>query len=139
MCANLRQDVEPVQVKGTLSTVRSGSGVGIFSAEKPCTRSQRLVSSLRAGDAFPCGREAEGPGTRGHPAARTALSTCPLTWPCSAMLNRVWSNDLLGSAGAVQKQGSLGQILPVWLILELEVRCCFCPHKLAVWSVKAPV
>lgn len=46
MSANLRQDVEPVQVNGTLSTVHSGSGVGIFSAEEPYTQGQTLVSSV---------------------------------------------------------------------------------------------
>lgn len=46
MSANLRQDVEPVQVNGTLSTVCLGSGVSIFSAEKPYAQGQTLVSSF---------------------------------------------------------------------------------------------
>lgn len=75
MSANLRQDIEPIQVNGTLSTVCSGSGVGISSAEKLYTQQHQ---DLRARDAFPLGKEAERTGTREDLTSLTALSTCPL-------------------------------------------------------------
>lgn len=75
MSANLRQDTEPVQVNGTLSTVCLGSGVGICSAEKPYTQQHQ---DLQAHNAFPLGKEAERPGTWENPASVTALHTCPL-------------------------------------------------------------
>lgn len=45
--ANLRQDVEPVEVNGPLSTVCWGSGVTVFSTAKPHSQDQILVSSTR--------------------------------------------------------------------------------------------
>lgn len=80
MSANLKQDIEPVRVNGTLhgalglwgqrfqcrETIRSGSDPG------------RQHRDLRAYDAFPLGKEAERAGTQEDPASLTALSTCPL-------------------------------------------------------------
>lgn len=45
--ANSRQDVEPVEGNGPLSTVCWGSGVSIFSTGKPDSQSQTLVSSIQ--------------------------------------------------------------------------------------------
>lgn len=44
--ANLRQDVEPVEVNGPLSTVCWGSGVSIFSTGKPDGQGQTLEQQL---------------------------------------------------------------------------------------------
>lgn len=78
--ANLRQDVEPVEVNGPLSTVCWGSGVSIFSTGKPDGQGQTLVSSwvLQAHSAFLLGKEAERAGMWAYPRSLTALSTSPL-------------------------------------------------------------
>lgn len=120
-----------------LSMVCSGSGVGVSRADKPRVWGPTLVTVLG-----PAGSQClsiwDKAGRQEDPASPTALSNCPLTMAPLCHTEQTAKQQLAPIIWCFSETRFAGAD-PANAADTGAGRCHFCPPRLAVRSVKAPI